>query len=331
MNVRAHSLRSPVSPYEQHAKQSFSAQRPCYPTSPHPESLAASSGPSRGLGLYPGSLAPTPACELARSPHTVDSWSHTPMIHHEYSHAPQPPDIFSSAFDPFSGFGNAPSNGMINVSSPEAPALDFCQTPPNSNLQSHRTSVSSSYAESDDYSQSGSEYAYTPKVKIEEAGEWYPSTGNDHILQRTLSSQGPLVYTPALQSSQSEDVYRSPPAEWLKPDTAGYVTELHAPNSRLQRFDVPPILPSVTRIKKKRQRTTPEEATHECKVCGKLFKRSYNWKSHMETHNPERKYPHPCTAMAGNTQCAKKFQRKTDLDRHVDSVSLLILQSTIFS
>ncbi|KAL9118215.1 MAG: hypothetical protein Q9187_005242 [Circinaria calcarea] len=320
MNVRSQSLRSPVSPYEQHAKQSFPAQRPCYPTSAHSESLAAGNGPGRGLGLYPGSLAPSQACELASSPHTVDNWSH---MHHEYSQAPQPPDIFSAAFDPFSGFASAPNNGMINVSSPEAPALDFCQTPPNSNLQSHRTSVSSSYTGSDDYSQSGSEYAYTPKVKTEEAGEWYPSAGNDHILQRNLSSQGPLVYTPALPSSQAEDVYRSQPVEWLKPDATGYIAELHpSPDSRLQRFDVQPILPSVTRTKKKRQRTTPEEATHECKVCGKLFKRSYNWKSHMETHNPERKYPHPCTAMVGNTQCTKRFQRKTDLDRHVDSVHL---------
>ncbi len=64
------------------------------------------------------------------------------------------------------------------------------------------------------------------------------------------------------------------------------------------------------------------EALHECRVCGKLFKRSYNWKLHMETHNPERKYPHPCTAMVGNAPCTKKFQRKTDLDRHYDSVSI---------
>ena len=41
----------------------------------------------------------------------------------------------------------------------------------------------------------------------------------------------------------------------------------------------------------------------------------------METHNPDRKYPHPCTATVGDTPCTKKFQRKTDLDRHYDSVS----------
>ncbi|KAL8723101.1 MAG: hypothetical protein Q9181_007356 [Wetmoreana brouardii] len=75
---------------------------------------------------------------------------------------------------------------------------------------------------------------------------------------------------------------------------------------------------------KKRQKTTLVEATHECKVCGRLFKRAYNWKSHMRTHDPERNYPYPCTAMIGNTPCAKKFMRKTDLDRHYDSVSSLM-------
>ena len=213
------------------------------------------------------------------------------------------------------------------VSSPEAPGLEFCATPPGSNIQSHRSSVSSTYAASDSYSQSGgSEYAYTPKVKVEEAGgEWYPAAGNEHILQRSISTQGSLVYSPNATTlpTQTEDLYRQQPPEWSQNDSAGYVSEMHSnPDARRPRFDVQPILPSVTRIKKKRQRTTPEEATHECRVCGKLFKRSYNWKSHMETHNPERKYPHPCTAMIGSTPCSKKFQRKTDLDRHYDSVCL---------
>lgn len=82
-----------------------------------------------------------------------------------------------------------------------------------------------------------------------------------------------------------------------------------------------PVWPSGNRTK--RQRTTPGEATHECKICGKLFKRAYNYKSHMETHNPDRKFPHYCTAMVGDTPCTKKFLRKGDLDRHYDSVSAL--------
>ena len=91
-----------------------------------------------------------------------------------------------------------------------------------------------------------------------------------------------------------------------------------------ERSEIVPIpkLPGGSQIKKKRSRTTPEEASHECRVCGKLFKRAHNYKNHMETHNPDRKYPHPCTAMLGNQQCTKKLLRKTDLDRHYDSVHL---------
>ena len=326
MSTSAQSMRSSASPYEQNAKPSFPQRRQCYSTLPTPGSISTENSPNRGLGLYSCTLAPsqTSVIEIAPSSHAGENWSHQSMISQDYPQTSHAPDMFFDACNPFSGFGSTSNSGIAGVSSPEAPGLDFCQTPPGSNLQSHRSSVSSSYAASDAYSQSGSDYAYTPKVKVEEAGEWYPSTASEHILQRTLSSQGPLAYPPGATTlpSQTEDLYRPQPTGWSKTDATAYVTEIHNnSDARNPRFDIQPILPSVTRVKKKRQRTTPEEATHECRVCGKLFKRSYNWKSHMETHNPERKYPHPCTAMVGNTPCSKKFQRKTDLDRHFDSVS----------
>ena len=322
MNAMAHTLQSPVLPYEQQRKHSFSGQR--YPSSPIPESLSPQHASNRGLGLFPCSMPPTQSsiADMSASPATAN-WSHSSLMEQDYSQQSQPPDIFSAAFDPFSGFPSSSNTGMVGTHSPEAPGLEYCQTPPSSNVQSHRGSVSSSYTPSDAYSQSGSECASTPRVKVEEAGEWYQAAGNEHVLQRGLSSAGPLTYTagPNTLTSQTEELYRSQPTKWSKSDTSGYITDLHASSDgRFPQFDVQPILPSVTRIKKKRQRTTPEEATHECRVCGKLFKRSYNWKSHLETHNPERKYPHPCTAMVGNNACTKKFQRKTDLDRHYDSV-----------
>ena len=302
---------SPISPYDQQYKQSYAA-RQCFPPSPVTDTMSPQqSAPNRGLGLYacsmPGPVQSTVSPIITASPQS-ESWSQ------EYPTS-QPPDIFSAAFDPFSGFSSSSNTGMVGSHSPEAPGLEFCQTPPSSNVQSHRGSVSS-------YAQSDVSDAYTPRVKPEDGGEWYQSA-NDHVLQRGIS-QAPMVYThgPATLASQTEDLYRTQPTEWNKNDTTGYITELQATSDgRLPRFDMQSVLPSASRIKKKRQRTTPEEATHECKVCGKLFKRSYNWKSHMETHNPERKYPHVCTAMIGETQCTKKFQRKTDLDRHHDSVS----------
>lgn len=302
INMAPQPLRSPVASYEQHSRHaSFSAQRHSYPTTPQSEPATARQTQSRGLGLMECQVSQ----ELPPSPQPSGSWS---MEH------TQPPDIFSAAFDPFSGYSANANTGMMSGQSPEAPPLVFCQSPENSNLHSHRSSVSSTYSPSDSFSPNGSEFLYTPKVKVEESSEWYSPTMEPGMVPADLSP-----YPQTLSPAPTEDVYRTHHSDWPKSDAPGYPISLHDTDG--PRLSGGHILPSVTRTKKKRQRTTPEEATHECRVCGKLFKRSYNWKSHMETHNPERKYPHPCTAMIGSTQCTKKFQRKTDLDRHNDSVS----------
>ncbi|KAJ9149802.1 hypothetical protein NKR23_g3957 [Pleurostoma richardsiae] len=66
--------------------------------------------------------------------------------------------------------------------------------------------------------------------------------------------------------------------------------------------------------------TTKEEANFQCEVrgCGKLFSRSYNFKAHMETHDEGREYPFPCPL----GDCNRKFVRKTDLQRHHQSVHM---------
>lgn len=314
MNMTPQSLRSPVSTYEQQSKQpSFPAPRSSYPTTPQSEPMRQTQG--RGLGLIDCGVPH----EMPPSPQPSGSWSNSSMMEPDYatSSAP-PPDIFSAAFDPFSGFSTNPSTGMMSDQSPEAPGLVYCQSPANSNLPSHRSSVSSTYSPSGSFSPNGSEYLFTTKVKVEESpSEWYSSPAMEHA----IVPSGLSPYPQALSPVPTEDVYRTHHSDWSKSDAPGYPISLHDTDGL--RIQGSSILPSVTRTKKKRQRTTPEEATHECQVCGKLFKRSYNWKSHLETHNPERKYPHPCTAMIGNTPCTKKFQRKTDLDRHNDSVSVV--------
>ncbi|CAM1509233.1 Fc.00g029720.m01.CDS01 [Cosmosporella sp. VM-42] len=77
----------------------------------------------------------------------------------------------------------------------------------------------------------------------------------------------------------------------------------------------------VTRARRPpRKHTTKEEANFQCEVkgCGKFFSRSYNYKSHLETHDEKREYPFPCPVDG----CAKKFVRKTDLQRHHQSVHM---------
>lgn len=312
MNMTPQSLRSPVSPYKNHSKQqSFSAQGPSYPPTPQSEPATVRQAPNRGLGIMECPVSQ----EMPPSPQPSGSWSSSSLMEPEYQTSSQPPDIFSAAFDPFSGFSNNSNTGMMSGQSPEAPPLVYCQSPTNSNMQSHRSSISSTYSPSDSFSPNGSDFLFTPKVKVEEPNEWYPA------MEHGVVASGLSPYPQALSPAHTDDVYPAHHGDWTRSDTPGYPISLHdGDGPRLA--GGPPVLQSVTRTKKKRQRTTPEEATHECRVCGKLFKRSYNWKSHMETHNPERRYPHPCTAMIGTTQCTKKFQRKTDLDRHNDSVSL---------
>ena len=324
------SITSPISSYDQQSRQSFSAQRPYLPASPQSERPSMEQ-PARGLGLYDCQIPQSQGTiqELPPSPQQSDSWSHTSIMEpQEYPQtSQQPPDISSAAFDPFSGyFNNNANSAMMTSSSPEAPALVFCQTPPSTGMPSHRNSVSSAYSPSDSYSQNGAEY-YTPKVKMEDGPqEWYPSPSNDGALRRQLTTHGMTTYGSNGVSpitGPADDMYKNPATDWTKPAPSAFPIELNNSTGEDMRshFDGAPVLPSVNRHRQKRKRTTPEEATHECRVCGKLFKRSYNWKSHMETHNPERKYPHPCTATIGGQPCSKKFQRKTDLDRHHDSVS----------
>ncbi len=313
-------MHSPISPYDQRSKQPYTTQQ-TYLASPQPETSPMTQS-THGLGIYECSIPQQPqqtsVHDLPPSPQPSDGWSHSSMMEQEYPQTPQQaPDISSAAFDPFSGYYNHGPAHMLPSSPPEAPGLVYCQTPPSTNMPSHRNSVSSGYSPSETYDES---HFYTPKVKMENGEEWYPTPDNEHVLQRSLNTQGLSSYSTGVSpiTGPTHDPYMSKQAHSYPIEFSNMPSE----DSR-SKFDAgAPTLPSVNRIKKKRQRTTPEEATHECRVCGKLFKRSYNWKSHMETHNPERKYPHPCTAMVGHQPCTKKFQRKTDLDRHFDSVHL---------
>ena len=66
--------------------------------------------------------------------------------------------------------------------------------------------------------------------------------------------------------------------------------------------------------------TTREDGNYECTVegCGKLFNRSYNYRAHIETHDSERFLPFICELPG----CMKRFRRKTDLQRHHQSVHI---------
>lgn len=70
----------------------------------------------------------------------------------------------------------------------------------------------------------------------------------------------------------------------------GYFKFFSEDASTLDNLHPMSVLPDVDPIKKKRQKATSEEATNECRMCGKLYRRSYDRESHMNTHNPMRNY-----------------------------------------
>ena len=70
------------------------------------------------------------------------------------------------------------------------------------------------------------------------------------------------------------------------------------------------------RLGYKRKRTPREHANWTCEICDMPFERSYNLKSHLETHDPDRQKPFKCEYEG----CVREFVRKTDLTRHIHSV-----------
>ena len=69
--------------------------------------------------------------------------------------------------------------------------------------------------------------------------------------------------------------------------------------------------------RRRRSLTTDETAKCWCQICGKPFRRTYNLRAHVETHNPLREQPFECVF----PDCSKRFVRKTDLERHKETVS----------
>ncbi|KAL9051801.1 MAG: hypothetical protein Q9162_005795 [Coniocarpon cinnabarinum] len=66
-----------------------------------------------------------------------------------------------------------------------------------------------------------------------------------------------------------------------------------------------------------RRERTPELPRYFCPFCGKPVARTYNYNTHLQTHDPYRQRPFQCT----KPNCQKSFYRPTDLKRHDQSVS----------
>ena len=154
--------------------------------------------------------------------------------------------------------------------------------------------------------------AASPPIKVEsEADEqhvhWTPSLEQSLLVSPDVSSTH--------QRSQTEQpVNRSAIASSFH-DVADQKPAMRHDHRRTHSAAAVPSSPKLGR--QRRVMTRPENASCSCEVCGKLFQRCYNLKSHMDTHNPHRPQPHKCAV----PDCGKSFVRRTDLLRHDQSVS----------
>lgn len=281
--------------------------------SPRPsESVVLLQHSEQGLDVYDNSM-PTAANASIAASAVPAVWSRQDYL--DLVSSGPPPDIFSAAFDPFATLES--SNQFLYPearTSSTVPELSSSPTP--SVSRSCRSSISRSPSES--FSLQAPPEAFAPKVKMEDGQDYYMPDAS------MLSGAGPEVYLYSTSGDvQPVATYGSVANQSYPPSEYGYQISERSSYEDLESGETSPgkiTNAERTRSKAKRNATTRENANHECHICGKLFARSYNYKAHMETHDPTREHPHVC--MVKN--CGKKFVRKTDLLRHHSSVCPLV-------
>jgi len=65
-----------------------------------------------------------------------------------------------------------------------------------------------------------------------------------------------------------------------------------------------------------RRNSASNERRYVCSVCGRSFDKKYNLREHEKKHDPSRVSPHVCPEPG----CGKRLGRRTDVNRHVQSV-----------
>ena len=336
MELTPHSTKSPKSPFR------FPNTHPLYDyPSPARSDLRYRSAESiQGLGLFTDAMVGSTVQNggLGTHDHSTEATNPTwPPLQHRNTPASSSstPNILSAEYDPF-----APSHPQVFPSFTHdiysTQPAEVVGPPLLSGNTSQRSSISSTHP-SEIFTQAGSIHSYTPRIKMEEPTDF--CTGSDTLILSppSLGHHGLLVTsTNSYPGSLAATYYQNQAAMgWAKIEYSNNqelpsISSLAIPrydkrSESLERnsigsHDQRRNSSAVARTRQPRRLTTKEDANFQCHVkgCGKLFGRSYNYKAHMETHDSTREYPFPCPMK----ECTKKFVRKTDLQRHHQSVHM---------
>ncbi|KAL5410594.1 hypothetical protein PMIN04_010583 [Paraphaeosphaeria minitans] len=227
--------------------------------------------------------------------------------------------VFSSSSRPSQDWNGTPSMPAAPIVNPwTSGAYDHPVCPDNrSNMlwpeyhSTHRSSTSSHRAMSV-FSGDGSEHSF-PTIKMEGSASWAP----DNEFSATVAPARLTNPTPY------EGAYGSPMSPYESDSTSGssYKAEFTgqaSPGSRRPKSSQSDSKISQARKHSRRTKVPDAEAKFRCDICGCGFVRAYNKKTHMMRHEPNRQRDHRCTY----DDCENKFERKTDLQRHINSVHL---------
>ncbi|KAI9752852.1 MAG: hypothetical protein M4579_005467, partial [Chaenotheca gracillima] len=327
---------------QQHHKQlpagmSAYAYPGSYPSPTHSDSNGLQQHSVQGLGLLGCSMStgePSISSVMPPSPPPSELWTRAAALqdHSQGQTSQAPPDIFSAAYDPFASFQTPPQAQFVDPHFSQSPSNvpDLTSSPSTScDLSSSRSSFAS-FTQSPPFAHQEDMHG---KVKGESSStEWLNNPNNEAVMSGQLVNQDFISVSQSPFEPSYEAQSYSAVTDWSRMSSTPMEDGVGPFEQHREDISASPssttsgrarsasgsFITNVARTRKRRQLTTAAEANHECRICGKLFGRSYNFKAHMETHDPSRTYPHPCTV----GKCGKKFVRKTDLTRHHQSVHM---------
>lgn len=287
-------------------------------------------GPSCSMAPANSSHPSSPSMDAV----TQAEWSPASVLHPALTTASMA-DVLSAEYDTF-----APYDGPLSMSYHSEIYTARGQHSPATTLPVSRSPVPSLARIVLQYPPLPGSNPATPRLKPEDIASEYghglessqypsPSLVNTHYPadMGTNTSLPPLGLPPVAQqhNSYASDAALAP---WARPEQyqgePGHIysgANMQSPSVLRMRPEARSASRSSERPRRApRKLTTKEEANFQCAVrgCGKFFSRSYNFKAHMETHRERREYPFPCEI----GDCTKKFVRKTDLQRHHQSVHM---------